>query len=124
MLTLFLAAPSMAADTRAAYFSAWEAAAHKKCPARHIELMGTGHDELLAAFARTIPAATHRRATRIADYAHRCSDEIAGFTCEMAVYVDAYRRLGVFDRLVAFTCAKVKCEEGAICSQFPGRRPR
>ncbi|MEI9927450.1 MAG: hypothetical protein WDN44_06765 [Sphingomonas sp.] len=75
---------------------------------------------MLEAFERTLPARTRARAVRVADSRRVCAKEQMGFSCEMATALNAYVRLDLMDRFVAFDCRTVKCEEQSICSRFPG----
>jgi hypothetical protein len=43
--------------------------------------------------------------------------------CEMTTPLDAFRKMGLLKSFVEFDCAHVKCEEVALCREFPGRSP-
>jgi len=104
----------------AADMSDWEAAVTRRCPTHHLEHICDGcYDSFLDDFERTLPKVTQHRIRRIADYAHRCTWEVAGFSCEMSVHVDAMNRLGLLKRFVAFGCAHYRCEEAAMCTRQP-----
>ena len=100
---------------------AWERGLHRACPGRHADWIADGsYTELIDAFAHTLPARTRAQIAKAADSQRLCAKEQIGFSCEMATELDAYRRLGLMDRFVAFSCRAVKCEERSICSRFPG----
>jgi hypothetical protein len=108
------------ADTTA--WRAWEHGLHRQCPNNHVEWVPDGaYDDLLGAFESSLALPTQIKIARIVDYEHRCADEQMGFSCEMATSLDAYRRLGLLKLFVEFGCAHVKCEDDALCSEFPGR---
>jgi len=55
---------------------------------------------------------------QIADYSKRCANEQTGFSCEMAVHLDAYNKLGLLDRFTAaFGCRYYRCEEVSLCTR-------
>ena len=115
-----LTSEALALDTRP-----WEAAVARQCPSRHLERMCDGcYDEFLGGFERTLPKATQSKITRLADYSHRCREEIAGFSCEMAVHVDAMKRLGVFERFVAYGCKQYTCSFAGHCTRTESRQVR
>jgi hypothetical protein len=94
----------------------WKREAKRQCPANHIEWIADGqHDQLLSDFITTLPAATQAKVNSIADYPRRCSHEQIGFYCEMAVHLDAFKRLGLLGRFAAFACQHYKCAEPALC---------
>ncbi len=108
----------LATDARALSTRPWDIGVAKRCPSRHFEWMGDGlYDEIIGRFEMTLPRAEQSRIDRIADYSHRCKSEIAGFGCEMAVHVDAMRRLGLLDRFVAYGCAHYICTDVAYCDR-------
>jgi hypothetical protein len=49
-----------------------------------------------------------RKISLIADYSHRCSKETAAFSCEMAVHLDAFNKLGLLKRFTTFACHEYK----------------
>ncbi|HWX34824.1 MAG TPA: hypothetical protein VNZ53_46280 [Steroidobacteraceae bacterium] len=119
LLALAWPIPSLAEKTA---WEAWERNLHRQCPNNHVEWVADGgYDELIGAFQSSLSVATQKEVVRIADYGHRCAHEELGFGCEMATYLDAYRRLRLLSLFVEFGCANVKCEEVALCSKFPGR---
>jgi hypothetical protein len=100
----------------------WEHNLRRHCPNNHVEWVADGgYDELIDAFQSSLSVDAQKEVVRIADYRHRCAHEELGFGCEMATYLDAYRRRGLLRLFVEFDCANVKCEEVALCSKFPGR---
>ena len=102
--------------------SVWENAVARQCPTHHLEHICDGcFDSFLDDFERTLPKATQGRIRHIADYAHRCTQEVAGFSCEMSVHVDAMYKLGLLKRFVAYGCAHYRCEEAAMCTRTPPR---
>ncbi len=106
----------VANEARAANMGSWEAAFAKRCPSHHIEWMCDGcYDDFLSGFERTLPEETQSKIVRMADYSRRCQAEIGGFGCEMTVHVDAMRRLGLFNRFVAYGCAEYMCRSIAYC---------
>ncbi len=103
----------------------WEAAVAKQCPSHHLEWMCDGcYDDFLDGFERTLPKATQSKIGRIADYPHRCKNEVAGFSCEMSVHVDAMHRLGLFKRLVDYSCAEYTCSFAANCTRTKSHSAR
>ena len=99
-------------------WQAWEYDLHRRCPSNHVEWVADGgYDELLGAFESSLPTPTQKKIARIVDYDHRCADEKAGFSCEMAMSLDAFRRLGLLELFVEFGCAHVKCEDVALCGE-------
>ncbi len=106
---------SKAADT-----SDWESAVNARCPTHHLEWTCAGcWDDFLADFEHTLPKSTQSRIIAIAAYSRRCAKEVAGFSCEMSVHVDAMHRLGLLKRFVSYGCAHYSCEEAAICTRAP-----
>lgn len=106
----------LASEARALDTGPWEAAVAKQCPSRHLEWMCDGcYDDFLDGFERRLPKATQSKITKIADYARRCRAEVGGFSCEMAVHVDAMRRLGLFKRFVDYSCTEYSCSFQANC---------
>ena len=122
---LALAGPIMScahADIKA--WQVWEQDLRRQCPSRHVEwVAGGGYDELLGAFESSLARHAQKRILQIVDYSHRCAGEEIGFACEMAISLDAFRKMGLLKRFVEFGCAHVKCEEAALCSKFPHTRP-
>ncbi len=115
-LLLLMAFTLFANDARALDTGPWDIAVARKCPFHHFERMGDGlYDEILGKFEGTLPRSDQSRINKIADYSHRCRSEIAGFSCEMAVHVDAMRRLGLLGRFVAYGCAHYTCPSAAYC---------
>ena len=107
--------------SQAADISTWEAAAEARCPAHHLEWTCDGcWDDFLAAFEATLPKSTQGKILKIADYSRRCAKEVAGFSCEMSMHVDAMHRLGLLRRFVAYGCAHYTCEYAASCTRLPG----
>ena len=103
----------------------WEAAVARQCPSRHLEWMCDGcYDDFLDGFERTLPKATQSKIHKIADYSRRCREDVAGFSCEMAVHVDAMRRLGLFKRFVNYSCAEYSCSFAAHCTRTNGHVER
>lgn len=97
-------------------WKAWERELHRQCPENHVEWIGDSrYDDLLGAFIHTLPSSTQRKITALADYQHRCAKEVGGFSCEMAVHLDAFNRLGLLKRFVAFGCRQYKCDDVALC---------
>ena len=92
---------------------------HQQCPENHVDWIGDGgYDGLLGDFIDKLPISTQRRISAIADYSHRCSKETAGFSCEMAVHLDAFNKLGLIKQFTAFGCRRYKCEEPALCTRL------
>ena len=102
----------------------WEQDLRRQCPSKHVEWVADGsYDELLGAFEASLALPTQKKIAQIVDYSHRCASEEIGFACEMATSLDAFRKMGLLKSFVEFGCAHVKCEEVALCSEFPGRSP-
>jgi hypothetical protein len=78
-----------------------------------------GYDEFLGAFYKTLTPTEKRRMDAVVDYDKTCASETMGFGCEMSRNLYAAQKLGLLHKLVMFGCRTVKCEEGALCSQFP-----
>ena len=126
MLRFGLLGPSLLVLTGATRpadpWDAWTAALHRECPSHNVELMGDGgYLEFLEAFEPTLPPRTRKQFNRVADIPKQCAKEQIGFTCEMYRSLYAAQRLGLMHKIVSFGCREVKCEEGALCSRFPGR---
>ena len=120
MLLSLLASNAQAVDVRP-----WEVAVARQCPSRHLERMCDGcYDDFLAGFERALPKATQSKITRLADYQHRCRDEVAGFSCEMAVHLDAMKQLGLFNRFVDYGCTHYTCSYAGHCIRTDVHRAR
>jgi len=101
-------------------WTAWERELSRNCPGRHVEWMcDSCHDEFLGAFYETLSPSEKRRMEAVADTRRACAREEIGTSCEMWRNVYAAQRLGLLHKLTAFGCRTVKCEEAALCSQFP-----
>jgi hypothetical protein len=105
--------PSLAAEIPYRYWDGWDRAARQQCPSHHLELLGDIYDELISDFSKTLPSSVNEKATAIADYSRQCTDETAGFYCEMSTYIHAYKKLGLLGKFTAFSCYRYKCLEGA-----------
>jgi hypothetical protein len=125
VLSILLALTATATETAApSIWKDWEDASHRICPSRHVPWVGDGgYLGLLDAFESTLPNRTRDLIRQRADHPHRCASERAGFSCEMAASLDAYKTLRLLNRFVSFGCGHVRCEEYSLCSQFP-RTPR
>jgi hypothetical protein len=111
-------APSSAA---ASAWEDWIRGLNVACPERHVAWVADGgYSDLLGAYDATLPEAMRRRVSRTADAGRRCADT-GGYMCEMAVTLDALEKFGLLRKFVAFGCRTVRCEEIAVCSEFPGR---
>ncbi len=122
---LIVAFTLLATDARAVSTRPWDIAVAKRCPSRHFEWMGEGlFDEIIGGFVRTLPRSEQSRITLIADYSHRCKSEEFGFSCEMAVYSDAMRRLGLLDRFAAYGCSHYICTDIAYCDRASKTKAR
>ena len=120
VLALSLAAlPADAADA----WRHWEALLYRACPGRHVDSIcdGCGLD-LIGGFEDTLGASDRRRISRVRDF-RPCKGELFGFSCEMAVSLQAYERTRLLRRFVAYGCRAVKCEELGSCSRFPHSAP-
>jgi hypothetical protein len=121
MRASFLAAVLLSLAASAAFaanIDTWQSSTARLCPSRHLDWICDGcWDDFLADFESTLPRTTRKRITRIADYAHRCEKEVAGFSCEMSVHVDAMDRLGLLKRFVSWGCAHYSCEDLAVCTR-------
>jgi hypothetical protein len=99
-------------------WNSWRRELRHQCPGNHVDwISGDGYDVLLADFVETLPVATRKRIAQIADYSHRCSDVKIGFSCEMAVHLDALIQLGLLKQFAAFGCQHYKCSEPALCTR-------
>jgi hypothetical protein len=113
-LLLLLPLPGFAAQD---VWKVWHAELRRRCPANHVELISDPNQlDLIDAFTRTLPAVTQSRASAMADTTVRCSAEKMGFYCEMAAYLDAFKKLGILDRFATFACHRYKCAEAALCT--------
>jgi hypothetical protein len=120
LLLLCAAAPAAARAPNA--WESWEAALARDCPERHVDWVCDGcWDDLIAAFQATLPRRSAARVNAVADERRVRREERIGFSCEMGAYLKAWRRLGLLERFTRWGCKAVKCEEGALCSRFPGR---
>jgi hypothetical protein len=98
----------------------WDRGLERSCPDRHVQWVADGgYLDLLAAFEATLPQQSQAQVRRGTDFKHRCASEEIGFACEMGVSLEMYRSLGLLDRFISFGCSHVRCEEPALCSQFP-----
>jgi len=99
-------------------WSDWRSEVRRQCPSHHIEWIADGgYDALVDGFAQTLPLATQEKIAQIADYSYRCSYEQAGFSCEMAVHLDAFIRLGLLKQFASYGCGHWKCVEPAVCTR-------
>ncbi|HLJ62527.1 MAG TPA: hypothetical protein VKT70_00365 [Stellaceae bacterium] len=99
----------------------WFALLHHACPRNHVDWTCDGSwMDLIGAFEETLDTADQERIAHFRDY-RRCESEVMGFSCEMAVSLEAYQQTKLMRRFVAFGCQAVKCEEPALCSRFPGQ---
>src|SRR5258708_30239454 len=97
----------------------WERNLHRQCPENHVDWIGDGgYDDLLGEFLDTLPVSTQRRISAIADYSRRCSKETGGFSCEIAVHLAAFNKLGLLKQFTAFGCHRYKCTEPALCAHL------
>ena|SRR6185503_625052 len=111
---------ALASTASADPWHAWEKDLHRTCPNRNVQLMCDGcYDEFLAAFYSTLNQPEQQRMEIVADTSRQCAKELVGFSCEMSRNLYAAQRLGLLHKLVLFGCRTVKCEEGALFSQFP-----
>lgn len=96
--------------------STWAGMVQAECPNRHLDWLCDGcWDDFLAGFEQTLSADTQQRIIEIADYKNRCKDEMAGFSCEMAVHVDALERLELLGDFVSWGCTHYSCDEVSVC---------
>jgi hypothetical protein len=116
-ISLFVLGLSTTAS-RAADMSNWDTAVEARCPAHHLEWTSDGAwDDFLADFEQTLPKIKQGEILKIADYSSRCANEVAGFSCEMSVHVDAMKRLGLLTQFVAWGCKHYSCRELADCNR-------
>lgn len=89
-----------------------------RCPSHHVDWVYGGYDDLLYNFVKTLPESIRRKVNSIteAESARRCAREVAGFSCEMGVNLDAFNKLGLMDRFVEFGCRHVRCRDIALCT--------
>jgi hypothetical protein len=115
-ITLLLVSSPVVADQ----WSAWEQGLRRACPARNVNLMGDGgYEEFIDAFYSTLSPRDQHRMDAVADTRRQCANEWGGFGCEMSRNLYAAQHLGLLQQMIRFGCRTVKCEEGALCSQFP-----
>src|SRR5262249_25094243 len=96
----------------------WYKKTKQSCPDHHLELLaGYDYDELPDSFISTFPATTQKAILKTANYSRRCAQETMGFYCEMAVDLDAFKKMGLLNSFVAFACASRKCTEAATCTR-------
>ena len=110
---------SLVASAADKYFwTTWEKELRRQCPANHVEwLSDAGRDELVSDFVDTLPVATQKRISSIADVSRRCSEQTAGFSCEVSVHLDAFIQLSLLKRFTALACRHYKCTETAVCTK-------
>jgi hypothetical protein len=119
LFLLLMTLPSVATSAEDNVWKTWARESHQQCPANHLSWISGGlYDELLDGFIHTLPSATQRKISSIADYSHRCSEVTAGFSCEMGVHLDAFNKLGLMKRFAAFACHQYKCTEPALCTRI------
>jgi hypothetical protein len=120
------AAPVSRADgalMRGDYWTMWLRASLHRCPENDIESLGMSDEalDLVDGFVGTLSRQDRERIKNIADYSNRCRQETMGFTCYLAVHVDAFRRRGLLSRFAAFGCENYRCNKDRICN-FVGTR--
>lgn len=97
----------------------WRQLSRRQCPNHHVTWVCDGcYLQLTVGFAHTLTRSEQMQLVKVTEFA-RCADEVAGFSCEMAVSLKAYDQLGLMHRFVNYTCKTVKCEEAALCSRMP-----
>jgi hypothetical protein len=100
------------------YWATWERELRRQCPANHVQwLSDAGRDELVSNFVDTLPAATAKTVSSIANVSRRCAGQTAGFSCEVSVHLDAFIQLNLLKRFAAFACREYKCTEIANCTK-------
>jgi hypothetical protein len=113
---LIALAPASAAPNTDIW-NAWQKRISQTCPDHHLEwLPGDDYDELPGSFIFSLPKPTRTKIHAIADYSDRCAQETMGFYCEMSVDLDAFQKLGLFDRFTKFACDQRRCEYAAMCA--------
>jgi len=121
-IALALSTPTLARAS-----SAWEqydALLARQCPSRHVDLLVDGqYPDFLASFEHGLSPALRHKVAIYPNTLHRCAGEQFGFSCETARSLEAYRRLNLMHRFVAYSCRNVRCEDMGICSQFPKAAP-
>jgi hypothetical protein len=105
-------------------FTAWVAAVHRQCPARHLDSMTDGgFDEMFGAFEATLDRKTLRRARTAERRRFDCPTSRSLATCEMSDGFAAYQDVGLIDRFAEFACTAYRCDEAADCVRVaPVRR--
>jgi len=118
---VLLVAASPAAALNDGNWKHWRDLAGHQCPSHHVDWVGDGEWlRLTVGFESTLTRAQrHRLGSLVASNSGPCAGEVAGFSCEMAVSLNAYDRLGLMGRFTKYTCKTVKCEDAAICSRMP-----
>jgi len=128
-IILAFAAPTLADASSPWVSSAWKeynVLLAKQCPSRHVDLIVAGqYDNFLESFERGLSPAVQHKVAGIADtYMQRkCSGVQYGSSCNMATSLEAFRKLNLMHRFVAYSCHTVRCEDAGICSQFPRATP-
>ena len=118
LIATSLLAASVTSAVAAADLSTWEGLVRQSCPSRHLEwTCDDCWDDFLNDFESTLPASTQHEIAVLADYSRRCRREVAGFSCEMSVNVDAIKHLHLLKRFVAWGCANYRCEYAAMCTR-------
>jgi hypothetical protein len=107
-----------AALRRGDYWSAWIKATHALCPHNRLEAVGYSDLalDLVDDFDGLLTGQDDKKVQAIADYSKRCRAETGGWTCYLAVHVDAYRRLGLMKKFAAFSCEQYQCDDDGICT--------
>ena len=107
---------TLAAEVNQNVWGKWRKAWEQQCPSRHLDLLADSEqDELITDFENTLQQSINKKVDTIADIDKRCADVKIGFYCEMAVYLDAYVKLGLLHNFTAFGCHRYKCIEAAWC---------
>jgi hypothetical protein len=124
VLTLvFSAIPTLpnADDTDA--WKQWQVLLQRSCPNNHVDwTCDMCWTQLTGAFEDTLGASDQRKISRVRDF-RGCENEKIGLSCEMGASLKAYLQVGLLQRLAAFGCRAVKCEEPALCTRFPDHAP-
>lgn len=118
IFALLMALPSVAGAADKYYWTAWERELRRQCPANHVEwLSDAGRDELVSDFVTTLPAATQKKISSIANVSRRCAEQTAGFSCEVSVHLDAFIQLKLLKRFTVFACHRYSCTEPIVCTK-------
>lgn len=94
----------------------YDAETKRRCPSHHVEWLGNGaYDEITSAYEARLSPHLRQKVSRISNGGHRCSDEVAGLSCEWDATIEAYWKINRLTDFAAWMCNHVKRQESALC---------